>query len=528
MTSLPIVQRELQVASRQRLTFWSRLVAALLGFLAVFFILGVEPDPTGAGTLGATLFRVLTTAAFWTCLYGGALLTADCLSVEKREGTLGLLFLTDLKGYDIVLGKLVAKSLTAVYGLLAILPMLAVPILLGGVTGGDFWRVVLALLNTAFLSLAVGLLTSVFCRNGRDAFAVAVFLIFLLTIFPLVARQLVPPFWRWLPELFSPVLSFNTAFSGLTGLSSTFYQSAPALHLLAWLLLLVAGWRVPASWQEGRKVQPLRDRWRNLWRGAPQSMIQRRTLLAINPILWLESRDRRMRLALIGLFALLTIGGLFVHSRRNFGWADMESALSSVMILHVVLMLLIALDASGRMVELKRDDHLVLILSTPLSPAEVMRGEFLAARGRFGWPLATVIAFDFIWLGQVLRFQYSLDVFDPLLLMACLITLLMVNSHAIFWTGLAGGMKSKRHYRAGLLAFAIIVGAPLILLLLILRTNLWGNVASLLIFSGLSLVISWLFSRGARQRFQSDLREILTGHPRPPEKDFNEDYALLK
>ena len=41
MISLPIVQRELQVASRQRLTFWSRLVAALLGFLAVFFILGV-------------------------------------------------------------------------------------------------------------------------------------------------------------------------------------------------------------------------------------------------------------------------------------------------------------------------------------------------------------------------------------------------------------------------------------------------------------------------------------------------------
>ena len=68
MTSLPIVQRELQVASRQRLTFWSRMAAALLGFLAVFLILGVEPDATGAGALGAMLFRVLATVAYWTCL----------------------------------------------------------------------------------------------------------------------------------------------------------------------------------------------------------------------------------------------------------------------------------------------------------------------------------------------------------------------------------------------------------------------------------------------------------------------------
>ena len=29
--------------------------------------------------------------------------TADSLSAEKREGTLGLLFLTDLRGYDVVL-----------------------------------------------------------------------------------------------------------------------------------------------------------------------------------------------------------------------------------------------------------------------------------------------------------------------------------------------------------------------------------------------------------------------------------------
>src|SRR4051812_14009947 len=155
MTSLPIVQRELLVSSRKRLTFWSRMGAALVGFIAVFFVLGLDPNLMTAGALGVKLFRWLTVASFCTCLFGGALLTADCLSVEKREGTLGLLFLTDLKGYDVVLGKLAAKSITAAFCLLAIFPMLALPILLGGVTGGDFWRVVLALLNTLFLSASV-------------------------------------------------------------------------------------------------------------------------------------------------------------------------------------------------------------------------------------------------------------------------------------------------------------------------------------------------------------------------------------
>ena len=57
------------------------------------------------------------------------------MSEEKREGTLGLLFLTDLKGYDVVAGKLVANSLNGFYALMAILPVVALALLMGGLTG---------------------------------------------------------------------------------------------------------------------------------------------------------------------------------------------------------------------------------------------------------------------------------------------------------------------------------------------------------------------------------------------------------
>src|SRR6185295_5261529 len=116
---------------------------------------------------GKVLFMAIGVMALGFSLIAGIFLTADCLSEEKREGTLGLLFLTELKGYDVVLGKLMATSLHAFYGLLAILPLLTYSMLVGGVTIGEFWRIALTLVATLFLSLSVGVLISSHCLNAR-------------------------------------------------------------------------------------------------------------------------------------------------------------------------------------------------------------------------------------------------------------------------------------------------------------------------------------------------------------------------
>src|SRR5947207_12929317 len=106
MTFLPIVERELRVQARQKRTQRLRLgaaggsIALVMGmviFKIVFF---------SSTSLGHGVFEALAWAAFIYCLLAGVATTADCLSEEKREGTLGLLFLTDLRGYDVVLGKL--------------------------------------------------------------------------------------------------------------------------------------------------------------------------------------------------------------------------------------------------------------------------------------------------------------------------------------------------------------------------------------------------------------------------------------
>ena len=109
MTVLPIVERELRVAARRRFTYWIRVVLAL-GVMGIGGWVLLAAGSRTPPRVGAGMFVAMSICAFGYCLLAGLWTTADCLSREKREGTLGLLFLTDLKGYDIVLGKLAATS----------------------------------------------------------------------------------------------------------------------------------------------------------------------------------------------------------------------------------------------------------------------------------------------------------------------------------------------------------------------------------------------------------------------------------
>src|SRR6266850_3765995 len=163
MTFLPIVARELRVASRRRGTYWARTVTALtIVAVGTWVFLASQQSPPHE--IALALFGIFTGTAVLFGLVGGATSTADCLSQEKREGTLGLLFLTDLKGYDVVFGKLAATSLNAFYGVLAVVPMLGVPLLLGGVAPAEFGRMALVAMDAVFFSVAIGIGISAMSR----------------------------------------------------------------------------------------------------------------------------------------------------------------------------------------------------------------------------------------------------------------------------------------------------------------------------------------------------------------------------
>src|SRR5882724_5192562 len=255
MSFLPIVERELRVASRRKSTYRIRLWTTLAG-LSVSFLFMLSASLMGdfIPGMGRILYTLLTYYTFGLSLLAGVFLAADCLSEEKRDGTLGLLFLTDLKGHDVVLGKLTAVGLSALYGLVAVMPVTALPLLMGGVTGNEYWRVSLALANTLFFALAAGIFVSAWSRESVKAMSnTFVLLLAAVVVLPVIGGIFnalrFPAGWYF--TSFSPLYPF------VFGAESAFFPdpkrywiSLAASNLFAWFLLVLACWILPRAWQD--------------------------------------------------------------------------------------------------------------------------------------------------------------------------------------------------------------------------------------------------------------------------------------
>src|SRR5688572_27880445 len=156
MTLLPVVERELRVAARERGTYRVRFIAAFVTVLfSVFSLWFVRVAFDERPLPPRELFLFLTWFSFVFVVLAGFSLTCDSIREEKQDSTLGVLSLTDLKGYDVVLGKFSVAVLRGFYSLLATVPVLALPLMMGGTNLTELARVALTLLITLLFSMTV-------------------------------------------------------------------------------------------------------------------------------------------------------------------------------------------------------------------------------------------------------------------------------------------------------------------------------------------------------------------------------------
>lgn len=182
----PLVARELLVYSRQPWTYWLRLLSAL-GAVSVLAIMAATGQHRLGETDGLLLFAGSTAILFFVASLNGLRSTSNCIASERREGTLVLLFLADLKLNTILMSKLVTNSMRNAWAFLGTLPVLGLCLLLGGVSGLVFVQGVLAVLAAAWLSLMVGLEQS--CRNQgeHEAFSKGLRRLLMLNLLPVVS-----------------------------------------------------------------------------------------------------------------------------------------------------------------------------------------------------------------------------------------------------------------------------------------------------------------------------------------------------
>ncbi len=471
---LPVAERELRVAARRRGTYWVRFAAGAVAIAASAVILLAMMRESLAMQAQA-LTVTLAVLGFFYALLAGVLSTADCLSEEKREGTLGLLFLTDLRGYDVVAGKVVAHSIRAVSGLLALLPVLWLPVLMGAVSGAAVTNLVLVLVNTMFLSLSLGVLASSLTRDARFAIGGALLLVALLVVgLPLLC-------WLWveyvmrpgagagmrpngLPEHLGWVLYGNpamlffwaqAAMTGTWGAGGDFWIAFWVQHGMAWCALIGASVLVPRRWQDrtetARAAGPARKRdgggSGTSGAGDPGAE-DRADVLDAYPFGWVVARERRTSVVTwlgLGVVAVIWLWG-FAEVRED--WLQGIIGMWAVHVAGLWLKLRLALAACRHLHEHRRSGALELVLCTAQTPWLIVQGNLAGLRRQFLPPIIAVLAAAMLLLAAAIAQERGVDAVELTWMFAGLAGLVLLDLWALAWGGMWLGLSSARYVRA--------------------------------------------------------------------------------
>jgi ABC-type transport system involved in cytochrome c biogenesis permease component len=495
MTFLPIIERELRVRARLRSTYRFRLFAAMGAIGLVGLLLLASETLVAAGKYGGMLFGALAWLSFAYCLLDGARNTADCLSEEKRAGTLGLLFLTDLRPYDVVLGKLIATSLNSFYGLLAIFPPLAIPLVIGGVTVGEFWRLVLVLLNTLFFSAATGLAVSAACRDGRRAWAATFGLTLFFALVPSLLQS--SPMWSSsFVAMLGPTTGFLNVFD--TAYSVTpdhFWRSFWSVQWMSWGLLVTAMFVLPRAWQD-RPRTANGSWWRRLILrqrepGGRRGFDRRSAILATNPVVWLVARNHSQQTfvwVLVGAACVIMAGAWLLAS----GAKPMGIAIFGLMLLvHLTLAIWVAAEACHLFSGARESGALEQLLCTPLAIRELVEGHVLGLRRVFFRPVAVLVTVELVLLGAQLYLMGNAGasaaqcVGTAALVGSCLVGAVMDSSAAArygMWQGLANRKPAAAVTKTVLHVLILPVpfflcGGPLVPLIWVIKNMMFVNFA---------------------------------------------------
>ena len=473
MIQLPIVERELRLSARRSATHWGRVGAGALAIGLAIWSIYVNAGRASLGNqAGRSTFVTLALVATFSAVATALRLTAPSIAAEKREGTLGLLFLTDLKPYDVVFGKLAATMLNTFYRALALVPVFAIPLLMGGVTLSNVARLAVVLMNTLFLAAAAGMLASALSSNEKSASGLA-WLLFLgiVAAAPLAAMLVV---WSDGPQalwqsllLLSPASALSCLFDLGAARPVFFWVPSVTGQLCAWGCLALACKMVPRVWHDRPATasqQARNERFRVIVEGDSAARTERRRrMLAVNPIYWLHNRDRLVPwypwiflAAIAGLAAWATF-------KLDARWSEHRLVLSGCWMLQLVFKTMVGSQSAHAFAADRDRGALELLLSTPLTSNEILRGHWLGLKRLFAAPIGCLLTVEFVWILHALARDNDTPeggrVFWAFV-HAANILVFLVDLWALGWVSLWSGVRAKNGAEGAWKAQSQLLAAP--------------------------------------------------------------------
>ncbi|MDX1953517.1 MAG: hypothetical protein SFY81_15185 [Verrucomicrobiota bacterium] len=385
MQAWTVIARELRAQSRQNWNYHIRVLTttALLICFSLYFVANDRSKSDGR-----LLFMILHAATVIMLLLVIPLLVADTFSRERREGTLGLLFLTPLKSMDIATGKIFAQLWRALSVWLCTFPLFTIPVLMGGLEWHNIAQSITIQFVAFCAAVAGGMVASCLTTSGIAVLFIAE--IFALGFAKFLGIVLLLPLlitfsnlhWHSLGMLWGELVFNSRQLHETLFLNAPhIYYVVPAYSMLCGLLallgaILFSSFRLKRINRIGIQ-SVLMEKWKKAFftprflLGVFKSRLHKS--LQKNPISWLEQRTASARLAKWGWFALILLGE--TYCAMTYGTAQAGSYLQ--LVYGFLIIAGMALSASISFREERQNGALELIMVTPLTIMQIIGGRIL-------------------------------------------------------------------------------------------------------------------------------------------------------
>jgi ABC-type transport system involved in multi-copper enzyme maturation permease subunit len=459
--SLPLLAKELTEQSARGRTFAVR--AAYAGLLYAVTLWGFYRQIGGTsgafGMLGTgnLLFEQVLSFQRFAIFALLPMLTAGVLTSEKERDTLGILLITRLGAWTIILEKFLSRVIPMLLYLLLSLPLLAVAYSLGGV---DSWMVLWAgmMLVAGVLHVgSIGVFASAYCRTTTQA----LILTYVLMLFVAAVGTFVAPTLAWTFRSFGLGAFSDGLMLVLVGpLSTLFWLLLARLSLWRRAFLQPKFWWLQLlKWFDGVFHQLNQNR---VTRGIV--LLDDRVELPVDqPIAWRETKKRSLGTMRYQLRFLLLVEGplafwLVIPLSDPTIWTARKSGpieFAAFAVWWVTAFAVMAISTALVAGERSRQS-LDVLLSTPLTADEIVTEKFAGVRRMIAvlWiPLLTVFVVRGWWyssMEQSWRFHSAVFVIQSL-------GSTIIYPPLLGWLGFHCGLRFKSQVTAMTAALGVAV-----------------------------------------------------------------------
>ena len=400
----PLIERELRTAWRKRRLHHTLIwgTAACAGLTALFLLFS-EDSRTWGRSLNLLLFFAGLFIISRVPSY-----TVGIFTEERRNQTLGLLFLCGINSVELFVSKTLGSALVSFNRLLLLYPFLAVSFLSGGLSVEQFVATAVSLPVLLFFVISVCTLASVLCQEESTAMFVASAVgLALCVTTPLIhlLSRLSGGSNAFIQQLLalSPARPAYLAFKQLSGGTMVeFWKAATISILWSGLMLLLAGFVLNRVWKD-KSDTIVRGSWRARLRDwLHGDAAWRRKLFerweAINPFVWLAMRDRwlvTLAWMVVGTVLLVWMLACLLWPRT---WLSPSSMFLTALFLNYSFNWIAVLAAAKTIGDNRSSGGLELLLTTPLNHLDIVRGQLVALREQLRPVAFCVLGFELILL----------------------------------------------------------------------------------------------------------------------------------